>query len=543
MVTGTSIFTLEEIARFAFPLGTEVAASGDSLQQSVRWVVTVHLDSPLPYLEGGELLLVVPGKADLQPFLDQFLDHCIQARVAALAIPAEFPPLALAAAEMAHLPVFTLPPATNIRELERLIVGLLLDRHDQVERRSSQVYQQLVQLVSENVGLEKLIQEISRYINKAVVMQDKHLRISHQAVTPELAGKWDDITEYISDRRNLPNTLQDRHRLPRHTSATTRQALGESGIARLISPIVTQAVGRGYLSFIGLEERFEDLDLMVINHAAVACALEMARAKAISEMEKKLRGDFLDGLLAGDVGESEALSEGDRFGHDMSVPHVAMVLIWYGSKHPSNRRLETLVNGMLSGNQIAALSRLKENELRLFCAADSTNPVQTARDLAERFRLEARREYPESKLAVGIGSVAARINDWRASYRDAAQAADIARRLGSEAPLFIGDLGIYTFLARPEFRDDLRALRDSTIGPLLQDEERNRADLLQTLEAFFQCHGNHTQTAEQLSVHRNTLFYRMNRIQEITRLDLNRPDVRLAVHLALKIHRLLTVET
>jgi DNA-binding PucR family transcriptional regulator len=98
-------------------------------------------------------------------------------------------------------------------------------------------------------------------------------------------------------------------------------------------------------------------------------------------------------------------------------------------------------------------------------------------------------------------------------------------------------------LARPEFRDDLRALRDSTIGPLLQDEERNRADLLQTLEAFFQCHGNHTQTAEQLSVHRNTLFYRMNRIQEITRLDLNRPDVRLAVHLALKIHRLLTVET
>jgi PucR family transcriptional regulator, purine catabolism regulatory protein len=64
-----------------------------------------------------------------------------------------------------------------------------------------------------------------------------------------------------------------------------------------------------------------------------------------------------------------------------------------------------------------------------------------------------------------------------------------------------------------------------------------------TLEAFFESHGNHTQTAEKLSVHRNTLFYRMNRIAEITGLDLNQPDVRLAVHLALKIHRLLTVET
>jgi len=43
-------------------------------------------------------------------------------------------------------------------------------------------------------------------------------------------------------------------------------------------------------------------------------------------------------------------------------------------------------------------------------------------------------------------------------------------------------------------------------------------------------------------VHRNTLFYRMNRIAEITGLDLNQPDVRLAVHLSLKIHRLLGSE-
>jgi len=139
--------------------------------------------------------------------------------------------------------------------------------------------------------------------------------------------------------------------------------------------------------------------------------------------------------------------------------------------------------------------------------------------------------------------VAARINDWRGSYREAAQAADIARRLQSEMPLYIGDLGIYTFLAHPDYRDDLRALRDSTIGNLINYEERQRADLLQTLEAFFQCHGNHTQTAELLSVHRNTLFYRMNRIAEITGLDLNQPDVRLAVHLALKIHRLLTADS
>jgi purine catabolism regulator len=321
-----------------------------------------------------------------------------------------------------------------------------------------------------------------------------------------------------------------------------RQVLRDDGTARLITPIITQNVGRGYLSFVSQNGSFDDLDSLVLTHSAVVCALEMARAKQISEIEKRLRGDFLDSLMTGTVGEAEAQAEGDRFGHDMSVPHLCLVLMWYGSRHPSARRLETLVNGLLTGRQVSAMLRLRENEVRLFYAADTAAPIQAARELAEDIRNEARKEFADSKLAIGIGSLAARVNDWRSSYREAAQAADICRKLQSDQPMYIGDLGIYTFLARPDYRDDLRVLRDSTIGNLLQYEERQRADLLLTMEAFFQCHGNHTQTAEQLSVHRNTLFYRMNRIAEITGLDLNRPDVRLAVHLALKIHRLLEAD-
>jgi PucR family transcriptional regulator, purine catabolism regulatory protein len=191
---------------------------------------------------------------------------------------------------------------------------------------------------------------------------------------------------------------------------------------------------------------------------------------------------------------------------------------------------------------VNALTQIRETELRLFYGADS-GVVATATSLGEQIIAEAKREFPDVHLAIGIGSIANKVSEWRASYREATQAADIARKLGEEAPMYIGDLGIYKFLARPEYREDLRLLRDSTIGNLIKYEERQRADLLQTLEAFFQCHGNHTQTAEMLSVHRNTLFYRMTRIAEITGLDLNRPDVRLAVHLALKIHRLLSVES
>lgn len=538
MISDALAFTVEDIRNLALPLGTTIVAGSDALASPVRWALAVISDSPLPYLEGGELLFLLPGSKDATALIKA----AAEAGVAAIATLNPLSALALGTAQMARLPVLQLPPGSRVREVERAVIGLLLDRQGNTERRSVQIYQQLIQLASENSGLERIIHELSRLIDKAVVVQDKRLHVGVVAVPPRMAAHWDDLTEMLTGRDLLPASFQDRHRLPVQTTPTILQALPGTELSRLIAPIVNGNVGRGYLSFIAPTRDFTDLDTLVNQHATVVCALEMARAKAISEIEKKLRGDFLDSLMLGSVSETEAVAEGDRFGHDMTAPHVALVVMWQGSKHPSDRHLETLVNGLVSSRPLSIFSRLRDNELRLFYAVDAANPIAAARALADDILAEGHRENPEARLAIGIGSLAARVSGWRASYREAVQAADLAQRLKADTPLYIGDMGIYTFLAHPDYRDDLIALRDSTIGNLIGYEERQRADLLLTLEAFFQAHGNHTQTAELLNVHRNTLTYRMNRIAEITGLDLNQPDVRLAVHLALKVHRLLSAE-
>ena len=58
---------------------------------------------------------------------------------------------------------------------------------------------------------------------------------------------------------------------------------------------------------------------------------------------------------------------------------------------------------------------------------------------------------------------------------------------------------------------------------------------METLEAFFTCHGNLSQTANRLHIHRNTLTYRLERISAITQLDLDDPDARFSLQLALKL--------
>src|SRR5258708_27711940 len=209
MITDKSIVTVDDVCRLALPLGTIVVAGGDSTTRPVRWAVAAAAESPLPYLEGSELVLLLPGKTDLTALIRA----CIEANVAAIATLTVLPPLALSAAESAHLPALQLPSGTRVRDVERAVIGLLLKSEDHIERRSTQIYQQLIQLASENVGLEKIVHEMARYINKAVVVQDKRLRLQVVAVPPELAADWEEIAELLGDLNQLPDLLSQRHRL------------------------------------------------------------------------------------------------------------------------------------------------------------------------------------------------------------------------------------------------------------------------------------------------------------------------------------------
>ncbi|RMF51642.1 MAG: hypothetical protein D6749_07295 [Chloroflexota bacterium] len=537
MVAEATLLTVAEICRLALPLKAKIVAAPQAAERPVRWALTISSDAPLPYLEGDELLLVAPSEQPCHPH--NLIAACSRAKVAAVAIFEPVDPLLMALAEAERLPVIALPQGSRLRDLERSIISLLLDRQGHFERRSAQIYEQLIEIATENVGLEDIAETLSQFLGKGIVVQDKHLRVQACRASPELANEWDAVLSLLKDRSKLPQALSDRYRLPRHTAISYTQTLRNDGISRLVTPIVSKGIGRGYLSAISRHAPFTELDRLVLQHGASICALEMARRKTISDAEKRLRGDFLHNLLMGTLSEAEALAEGDRFRHDMRSPHVAIVITWQGEPHPSVRRLETLVNTVLQNHSIQALVYVRGEELRLFFTDEARDLIARARAFAEAVMEAAKREYRHARLAIGIGGVAEHLGEWPNSHRDATHAAQIARRLRAEKPLYSADLGIYTLLTRPDLRDDLLALRDKMIGSLLNHDERQRADLLQTLEAFFESHGNATQTAEKLSVHRNTLFYRMNRIQEILKLDLNQTDVRLAVHLALKIHRLL----
>lgn len=100
------------------------------------------------------------------------------------------------------------------------------------------------------------------------------------------------------------------------------------------------------------------------------------------------------------------------------------------------------------------------------------------------------------------------------------------------------DLGVLELLGAIRDRSLLDRFVDKVLGALIGDDSRHEPVLMPTLEAWFYENGNLALAAQRLSVHRNTLSYRMQRIEALTGCSFNDPHDRLNVAVALMIWRL-----
>lgn len=80
-----------------------------------------------------------------------------------------------------------------------------------------------------------------------------------------------------------------------------------------------------------------------------------------------------------------------------------------------------------------------------------------------------------------------------------------------------------------------QAAHDPVVGPLLSPTHR---ELARTAEVYLDCAGQAGRAAAALGIHRQTLYYRLSRVEQLTGLDLDDGEDRLLLHMALKRARL-----
>ncbi|MDB5065769.1 MAG: hypothetical protein JWM18_2203 [Chloroflexi bacterium] len=142
----------------------------------------------------------------------------------------------------------------------------------------------------------------------------------------------------------------------------------------------------------------------------------------------------------------------------------------------------------------------------------------------------------EGALVIGVGPVAASLEEVAAAARRAHRALDVGRRL-RPGELVHEDVELGVFAALDADPDALRAHVERLLGGMVDGSARS-AEQLRTLEAVLEARSL-GDAATQLGIHRHTVVYRLERIATRLAVDLDDPAVRHRLWLALQAQRLL----
>jgi carbohydrate diacid regulator len=142
------------------------------------------------------------------------------------------------------------------------------------------------------------------------------------------------------------------------------------------------------------------------------------------------------------------------------------------------------------------------------------------------------KESVPGHVTIGIGGYYQGLEGLRKSYREAKLACEVGAKIrGRDSIYHIYDVGMFVAMTNIS-SDDKLALAEQILEPLLENTE-----LLRTIKTFLDLGMNLTEAAAALHIHRNTLIYRLDKIEEMIALDPRKFDDALQIKLGLMIYQ------
>ena len=392
--------TFQQLLRLSYANSTVWLSDQPKENTPIRWVV-LALDEITP----GDVLLI--PSIELTPeIVGQTVN---QGGAAIISLGDDHP---LESPSPSEIPIVAIPGEQDTRTVHRTLLTIVVNQRAHLMERGVRIHAQLSQLQAEGKGIARLSLAMSEISGRGVLVQDKRLRILAECASSTLDSIWGDIIEFLTARENLPKSLLDRSSAGRNVSIFKQSIPG--GIARIVIPIVVGEVARGYLSLIGLEGEFDDLDNLVADQGSIVCAVEMARTKAVREAEKRVKGDLLSAILYESLTPRDTHLWIESIGLNLDCSHTALRFAWDSDKPPSLRRLETLVNGEISHQNYKAIVEAIGAEVVCICEIPTVaNRPELAITLGNAVLDRAAQEYPNETARCGVGLPVSDLSFWR----------------------------------------------------------------------------------------------------------------------------------
>jgi purine catabolism regulator len=542
--TSSELLTVGRMLQMpTFTRGVVVAGAG-GLDNVIRWVHIVDLpEAKYEWARGGELLLTAGvGLRDAPERQAALIPNLARRGLAGMVLSvglhlAHAPESMRTAADQLNFPIIELPPDVPFVEITRTVLTQIVNHQYLLRERAEEIHRTLTTLVLEGSTLQGVADALAEILQRSITIETTSFEILAAArVGVEDTARQrtvangrtpPDLAQHLIDLGIYERLLAERR--PIHVPALPAM---EMTMERIVAPIIVAGEIIGYVWIIAGENRLDALDELAIEHAATVVALIMHKERAVQYAAMSLRGDFFEQLLHyADPPDSRVVERAHQL--DFCLDCAYQVLIAEsdtGENHglsPLSARIEQRLENVHPALVITRGQRVVIilHGHRLMAGA------RIAQGLIDAL------SHPHEPLLIGIGQPIEKVADLRLSYNQATEAADVARALGRHSGILrFEDLGLLHWLRHlpPEVIGENVYMK--AVEMLAEVDAERHTDLLQTLEVYLEA-PSVGEAADLLFIHRNTLSYRLERIEKLLQVDLNDPGQRLNLHVAAKCHR------
>jgi purine catabolism regulator len=469
-------------------LRLEILGGASGLGRVVTWAHSSDLDDPWGWLSGGELLMkngrTLPHDEEGQV---AFIEGLASASASACVIGSDpdSPPVserALRRADELAIPILQVPYSMSFIVLSRAVADALL--HEEASRIActERIYDTIHAAVVSDEPKEFLARLQAELNCELFVVDAETLETILDGTRPTSVALRDRIRHEITLRDgNIPGTLR-----------LSDQRRGEVIVVEVPYEEPTLLVA----SFSKKLPR----DVVLLQHAATAVAVEVAHDSLRADHQRQIGSELLARLLAGSINVDA--SSAQLLQHHLSSV-TTRVLVIAGTDAIQERRLHV----GLRRRHVAHLLLRRESMLFLLTNADinrasSSLDAGVVGSLIERLLLSC---------TIGVSDPLKNAGRAPAAMREALWA---LAGTSPTTPLMNYEKAMP--LPMLQSQEGAQALVQGELGVLLDYDAANGSELVSTLSVFLATQRSWQRSAETLHVHRQTVIYRIRRVEQLT---------------------------
>ncbi|WP_078553362.1 PucR family transcriptional regulator [Bacillus alkalicellulosilyticus] len=558
--------TVEDVMKFETLLDAKVRTATDFLgARTVEWVSVT--ETPVEnFVRKNELVLTTGiGCANDMDSFEQFVCDVIESEASALAIATgryifDIPPEIVCLAEKHQLPIIEIPWEVRFADISHEVMQELTKRQQNQYKVSENVQQQLLSMILRGENLTKVAKYVAKQLDYQVVITDSKGMIKGSSQTNRsFFESWNEkVAQHIVPAPKNGEDTDTHH--PLHTKI--KKIVEERETLIQLPIFQEQQRIQGYLFVVSVNQspRLTNTVVNVLEHAVTASALWFLRENAIEETEMRLRDDFVWSLTKDVFDSIEKVRERARLlGYVLESKYVCIVgspenlTELFEKRKQSSSSYEQWESSMIhyikeeimyAGESLhkKTMVTYQSEQLVIFLEV-SDQPEETVNHFLDLLDRRMKHLLPEVVLTWGIGRLHKETKLFHGSYIDAKLALDIGRtQKGIGSRVHFLDTKMERALLSLATNEEICEIAQQTIEPLVEYEETRHMELIETIATFNENQCNVSKTARALSLHRQSLLYRLRKIESLTGLSLVDPDHMFLLNLSMKLWALQQVK-